>query len=266
MDFYTFDKHDYTRLSFLQPQGWSDITDAFKFYSGSPFCYPIKAMANGDIAGVGAAIIFDRTAWLAHIIVHRDHRNKGIGGAIVGHLMDLAKGKGCGTVSLVATELGRLVYLKAGFVDQTDYVFFKREQATPEKPCPHGVSELGPDDRGQILEMDRELSGEWRQALFEGKWEGALVHRGRDGVDGYYIPALGEGLVMAENDRAGLALLSIKLGGSVKIVLPAENTAGIAFIKDNGFAEASRSKRMVWGPPFPWRPERLYHRIAGNVG
>lgn len=266
MPFWIITEEDLKFLSTLQPQGWNNISDAFKFYVESPFCHPIKAMAGESISGVGAAIVFEGTAWLAHIIVHQEHRNRGIGRAIVDRLMEIAKEKGCKTVSLIATELGRPVYLKAGFVDQNDYVFFKREQAKPEKPFPQGVSELGPDDRGRVLEMDRKLSGEWRQALFEGKWEGALVHRGSDGVDGYYIPALGEGLVMAENDRAGLALLGVKMAGSVKIVLPAENVAGIAFLKDNGFVEASRSKRMVWGPPFPWRPERLYHRIAGNVG
>jgi GNAT superfamily N-acetyltransferase len=261
-----FTPGDHAGLGPLQPQGWNDIADAFRFYVGSPFCHPMKAMAGRDMVGVGAAVVFDGTAWLAHIIVHHEHRNQGIGRAIVDRLMEIVKEKGCGTVSLIATELGRPVYLKAGFADQTDYVFFKREQARPEGPLPPGASVLEASDRPRVLELDRRLSGESRQALFEAKWEGALVHRTGDVIDGYYVPALGEGLLMAENDRAGLALLGAKLARSDKNVLPAENVAGIGYLVEKGFIETKRARRMVWGPAFEWWPENLYSRVAGNVG
>ncbi len=69
------------------------------------------------------------TAWLAHIIVDPEYRKRGIGSLIVCQLLDFLKNSGCETVSLIATELGYSVYKKAGFVEQTEYAFFEREES-----------------------------------------------------------------------------------------------------------------------------------------
>ena len=111
---------DIKTIKKLQPKGWSNIVETFKYYYKAPFCYPIKAVIEGEIVGIGTAISYINTGWLAHIIVSEEHRGKGIGGAIVNYLCDYLKNSGHKTISLIATELGYPVYKKAGFREQTE--------------------------------------------------------------------------------------------------------------------------------------------------
>ncbi len=253
-------------LGSLQPEGWGDIIPAFKFYLEFPFCFPVKTKVNEKIAGIGAAIILKDTAWLAHIIVNHENRKQGIGGAITAHLLDITREQGCKTVSLIATDLGRPVYQKIGFTDQEDYVFYEREAPLESGNPSADIAICREEHRAGILELDRALSGENREQLLEPKLGGSFVHQSNGKIDGYYIPDLGEGLVMADNERAGLDLLKLKLSRSNKNVLPAGNSRGMAFMLENGFKETKLAKRMVWGQRFGWQPEKMFGRIAGNLG
>jgi predicted GNAT family acetyltransferase len=250
----------------LQPEGWGDIVPSFKFYLESPFCFPVKTSVNKKIAGIGAAIILEGTAWLAHIIVSPENRKQGIGSEITSHLLDLARERGCKTVSLIATELGRPVYQKVGFADQEEYVFYERETPLADRKIPENISGFREEHRAGILELDRILSGEVRGCLLAPKMDGAYVHLSKGRVDGYYLPDLGEGLVMADNERSGLDLLRLKLSRSNRNVLPAGNLPGMNLMLENGFKETKRATRMVRGQRFPWQPDKMFGRIAGNLG
>ncbi|MBI5806471.1 GNAT family N-acetyltransferase [candidate division TA06 bacterium] len=266
MQFEKITNQDLVFLSPLQPEGWGDIVPAFKFYLDSPFCFPVKTTVNDKIAGIGAAIILKNTAWLAHIIVNSENRKQGIGGAITGHLLDITREQGCKTVSLIATDLGRPVYQKAGFADQEDYVFYEREAPLKSGNSSDDIMVCRVEHRAGILELDRTLSGETRERLLEPNLDSAYVHQRNGKIDGYYIPDLGEGLVMADNEQAGLDLIKLKLSRSNKNVLPAGNGRGMTFMLENGFKETKRAKRMVRGQRFGWQPEKMFGRIAGNLG
>lgn len=85
-------------------------------------------------------------------------------------------------------------------------------------------------------------------------------------ISGYYLPELGEGLIVADNREAGIELMKLKYSISNKGTLPVENREGIAFLKENGFVETRRAKRMILGKEFLWHPDKIYNRIAGNLG
>ncbi|HAD82376.1 MAG: hypothetical protein A2509_08350 [Candidatus Edwardsbacteria bacterium RIFOXYD12_FULL_50_11] len=264
-----FDKitnRDLDSLGPLQPEGWGDIVPSFKFYLELPFCFPVKTIVNEKIAGIGAAIILEGTAWLAHIIVGPENRKQGIGSEITGHLLELTREQGCKTVSLIATAMGRPVYQKIGFADQEEYVFYQRETPLADRRVPDSISGFREENRAGILELDRALSGEGRSRLLEKHLRNSYLHLSSGRMDGYYLPGLGEGLIMAENQRAGIELLKLKLSLSVKNVLPAGNRPGVAFMQEIGFRETKRATRMVWGQRFPWQPDNMFGRIAGNLG
>ncbi|MDQ7797693.1 MAG: GNAT family N-acetyltransferase [Candidatus Edwardsbacteria bacterium] len=264
-----FDKitnQDLDSLGPLQPEGWGDIVPSFKFYLESPFCFPVKTSVNEKIAGIGAAIILEGTAWLAHIIVSSENRKQGIGSEITSHLLDLTREQGCKTASLIATELGRPVYQKIGFADQEEYVFYERETPLADRKIPENISGFQEEHRARILELDRILSGEGRSRLLEKHLQNSYLHLSSGGMDGYYLPGLGEGLIMAENHRAGIELVKLKLSRSIKNVLPAGNRPGMVFMQENGFRETKRATRMVRGQRFPWQPDKMFGRIAGNLG
>lgn len=91
----------------------------------------IVAESGGEIVGTGGLIAVDaHTARIVRISVSRAHRRNGIGRALVTHLLDLARQRGCTRV-IVATEPGWdaaiSLYTRCGFVeyarDEVDIYF-----------------------------------------------------------------------------------------------------------------------------------------------
>ena len=80
--------NDLSEILKLHPVGWPDIVPEFEFYIRKEFCYPIKAILENKVVGVGTLIVFDNTGWLAHIIVDKNHRNSGIGFQITEKLIN----------------------------------------------------------------------------------------------------------------------------------------------------------------------------------
>ena len=58
-----------------------------------------------------------------------------------------------------------------------------------------------------IMKLDREVSGENREKLLVSYISNALVYLDRNTVKGYYIPGLGEGLIIADTVKAGMELM-----------------------------------------------------------
>ena len=262
-----FVSKDIDALLPLQPEGWPDIRDEYRGYLENHFCFPIKVVHENQIVGVGVLIHFGKTAWLGHIIVDPEKRNMGLGRLIVNQLLDLAEEKGIQSISLVATDLGYPVYLKTGFVLQTRYLFFRREKSGQIKrqEYPH-VRPAQAGDEKHILELDRQISGEDRTVLIGRFVKNAWVCEENGSVQGYFLPGLGEGLIMAVDDRAGLELMAHKHQGVDTAVLPADNTDGIRFLENSGFKQHATARRMVAGEPFPYSPDKIYSRIGGNFG
>jgi GNAT superfamily N-acetyltransferase len=266
MQIETMTGQDPRLLGELQPEDWSDIIPMFEYYVRMPFCRPLKTVIESKIVGVGAAICLGATGWLAHIIVRPEFRNKGIGRAIVDALIDRLRESGCWTMLLISTDMGHPVYVKAGFVDQTDYVFFESGEPAPEYQGSGGTARFRGVGAEEILALDRRLSGEDRSILLVPTLRSSYVCRRSGTIVGYYLPGLGEGLIVAEDDEAGRELMRLKYSTSRKGVLPVQNVGGMDFLRENRFVETRRVKRMVLGAELRWHPERLYSRIGGNLG
>ena len=87
MNFGTIEESELDQVEALEPKGWTGMRERFSQYVSSDFCDPVKVFVEDRIIGVGASIRFKQTAWLAHIVVHEDYRNRGIGLQIVNKLM-----------------------------------------------------------------------------------------------------------------------------------------------------------------------------------
>lgn len=255
------------RISYLQPEGWPDIKDAFRFYCSSDFCNPIKITLDTQIVGIGNSIMFDKTAWLAHIIVSPDYRKQGIGFRMVNSLLSDIKTRGIETALLLATELGEPVYLKSGFRKVSDYSFFKREAVNAEKYYTNKIHSYKLDYYNDIIRLDIYISGENREKLIKDYLRESFVYISNGTINGFYIPNLGEGPVFALTKDAGKELMRFKYSTINKAAIPGENKAGIDFLKELGFAGTNTvGKRMIWGYDTEWKPEMVYSRIGGNLG
>jgi len=266
MQFETITTHDLDKIRDIQPEDWTDIIPDISFYIRSSFCSPIKAQINGEIVGTGTSIVFDHTSWLAHIIVGREYRNRGIGLAIVNEHLESLRLNSIESCSLIATALGKPVYLKAGFRVVAEYSFFQREKPWRDTRISKKIIPFQEDFRSQIYELDEKISGEKREKLLTDFLSNSLLYIENNKVLGYYLPDLKEGLIFADTNEAGLELMKLKYSKVYKAVLPTDNKAGLEFLKQHGFIEIKQASRMILGNDIAWKPEKIYSRIGGNLG
>jgi len=258
--------NDIEKIRNLQPDDWNDIVPDIEFYIDSPFCHPVKATIDNTLVGTGALISLGKSSWIGHIIVDAQYRNNGIGLQVVNNLLEFAQKSSIDTCSLIATELGKPVYLKAGFKTITEYQFLKREQPAMECPVSDNIVSFTECYRAAIQELDMAVAGEDRRVLLDKSIQNARVYLQNNKVTGYYIPDLKEGTIVADTTEAGLELMKLKYTKADKAVLPVDNLEGIAFLKQQGFTETSKGTRMVFGKELNWQPLKIYSRISGNFG
>lgn len=267
MNLSTITTNDLDELRKLQPDGWPDIIPETEFYIKSSFCFPFKVETDNCIAGMGAAIVYENTAWLAHIIVHPDYRNKGIGLRIVSELLQIVEYHQIKSCLLIATELGKPVYIRAGFRPVTEYIFMNREKLMQQSSYSANIFRYEEKFSQQLLQMDRLITGENREPLLSLFLNEALLYVSTGTLEGFFIPALKEGPVVAVTLEAGLELLKIKCAKAERVVLPVDNQVGIDYLKQNGFVQSStKGTRMILGKDIKWQPDCIYSRIGGNFG
>jgi hypothetical protein len=258
---------DLNEIRKLQPEGWTDIVPEYELYVRKKFCFPIKAMLDNEMVGIGTLIVFESTAWLAHIIVDINHRNSGIGFQITEKLINDGTDKSAETFLLIATELGFPVYKKFGFSAVSAYSFLKREKPWRDSLLSPNIFPYENSFESKIYELDEKISAENRRALLTDFLKNALIYIKDNSLQGFYLPHLGEGLILASTTEAGLELMKIKYSKVDKAVLPGQNHAGTDFLKQNGFTLSdAKGTRMILGKEMEWKPTEIFSRIGGNYG
>ena len=257
---------DLPQIPALLPPGWDTAMPAIQFYTTSDFCFPIKVTMDNKMVGTGTSIIHRDVAWLAHILVHPDHRNQGIGKMITKTLVEIANDKRCDTIYLLATELGEPVYRKIGFEPETEYVTYRREMQNEVYVDAGNIITYTDHLKEQISMIDRLVSGEDRLFHLETHLSNGFVYVVNNNVEGYYLPTMGDGLIIATTGKAGQAFMSLRLTTKDFAVFPIDNVSAATFIQQHPFTEVRRQKRMRLGRKRNWQPEYIYNRIGGNLG
>jgi GNAT superfamily N-acetyltransferase len=223
---------------------------------------------DGELVGVAAGAHFGASGWVGGVAVAPERRRAGLGGALTEAVVAQLRERQAATVQLLATELGRPVYERLGFVAEAEY----RTLAGPPAPggplpggTPAGVRAGRPTDRAAVLALDRLATGEDRSRLLDALWPAGGLVAGDGGGDprGFHLasPWRNGGATVAADPEAGLALLEAVRrgdGGEVSVSLPAGNRAGLLALAAAGFRERSGTTRMRLGPPLPWRPAAVF--------
>jgi GNAT superfamily N-acetyltransferase len=257
---------DLKRLTDLQPSDWPDIIPYFYFYLNSDYCDPIKVEVDNSIVGIGTSIKHKESAWLAHIIVHPEYRCRGIGTEITNTLVNKLKMQRFNTIFLIATNLGEPLYRKTGFEKETEYLFFKEGKYSDNTKGSDKIVPYNEKHGQNLLALDKKVSGEKREVLLISHLPNTVLAKTGNKVNGFYMPTLGEGLIVASDPEAGIELMKVKYSTVSKAILPMENKTGIEFHLKNGFTEYLKGTRMRYGKEIIWHPEMLYSRIGGNLG
>ncbi len=261
-------ENDIENIYQLQPEGWSDITHYFRFYVEQPFCFPIVAFVNNEIAGIASGIVNQQTGWISHVIVSENFRNRGIGTKLTRTVGKFLKLQGCHTQSLIATEEGERIYLKLGFRQQDRYLFYKSKTLTI-MPDFSSIRRIQKTDLDEISHLDKEVSGESRMNLLQHFFKSGWVYydKSSGSISGFYLPELGEGHIIAGRNEAGLQLLILKhYRKENTTVIPEENLTARTFLEINDFQFHRSAHRMIHGPGFSWKPDKIFSRSGGFYG
>jgi len=266
MSFLPLTLSDLDAIKELQPEGWTDIVPHNKYFIESPYCYPIKVVVNNKLAGIATYIMHADTVWLAHIIIHKDYRGQGLGTAITQELISKIDRKRFKTIYLIATELGEPVYKKLGFVAENEYVFFKDGQPDKNILVSPSIIPFEEKYRQQLLNLDKDVSGEDRQNKLNETIDSSMLYVQNGHVLGLYSPTLGEGMIIAADNNAGIELMKLRLTTKENAVVPTENKAAVDILLKNKFIEVRKAKRMLLGERRAWKPELLFNRVNGQIG
>lgn len=266
MQIQPFTSSDIPFLTLLQPEGWPDVIPVYKFYTTSSFCYPIKITISNELIGIGTTIIHDDVAWLAHIIVHPDYRNRGIGKHITDSLIESIDPRICKTIYLVATALGEPVYEKLGFETETEYLFYHNFTKDSSFAPSSNIVPYNKTYNEQIKQLDQSVSGEDRFFHFEKYLSTAFVYVSHARIEGYYIPDFHEGVIVANTSKAGVELMHLRLQSKENAAFPINNTTATAYMNIHGYVPFKTAKRMRLGEFREIDFTKMYNRIAGSIG
>lgn len=266
MEIQSFELSDLPIMTSLQPSDWGDIRPVYEFYFISTFCNPVKMVHEGKMIGIGSSIWHQKTAWIGHIIVHPAWWSKGVGTRITNHLVDGLKQMKYQSISLVSTPMGVSMYQKVGFKKQWDYIFYEYPQKFKPPTMGDCIVPYQPSFMEQIFLLDEEVSGEARTAIIGLHINQSKLFLLNGKLQGVYFPTLGEGLILAKSNQAGIELAKYRLLDHPKSVVPEQNLAVIQFLESMNMSINRTGTRMYIGQPVHPKTKMVYNRIGGNMG
>jgi GNAT superfamily N-acetyltransferase len=256
-------------LKDFPPPDWKvDLPAVFRTHFGQPYFHPLAAKWDRALIGCANALVHADAGWLGNIIVLLEWRGRGIGKALTQRLIAYLQQNGVRHQILVATSMGEPVYRKLGFERVSDYVFFERTSGPPAPEGHSRVRRYESADEQAVLSLDDAATREKRDAFLRPFLDDVWVHVSASGsVDGFFLPRLGTGPVIALADEAGLALMQHKLSlGAQACVVPDGNQPAMDYLLSQGFIETSRAPRMALGGDVDSQPRMVYCRGAGYCG
>jgi GNAT superfamily N-acetyltransferase len=221
------------------------------------------AERDGAVVGASGCAQFGASGWVGAVAVVPEARRAGLGGALTEAAMGWLRERGATTIQLYATDLGRPVYERLGFVAEGTCVTLGGSWQPARPP---GVRAARADDLQAALEVDRQATAEDRSALLTALWPGSALVAESDGqVRGYHLsssPWRAGGATIATDLSSGLQIIEAvveRLGGAeLALSIPAGNTPAIRALRARGQTERSRVTRMRIGPALPWRPGAVF--------
>lgn len=257
--------------------GWGDRGRFFEWALGQPGCRPIVAVdAGGTVVGTGVGSIHGPVGWVGTIFVDEAWRGRGLGAALTRRVTDDLEAAGCRSLVLIATDLGRPVYERQGFIVQTRYHQLRTVAggavalADARRHRPYRAADLQ-----AIVALDRVATGEDRSAVLASF---AAPERCRVAIDatgavtGFAVHATWGGwAVIAPDPTDALRLLawrraSARPDAMVVAGLPSENVIGRTRLAGLGWSDAVQPVRMIRGDPVDWQPTSLWGQFGGAIG
>ncbi len=212
-------------------------------------CYAVRA--DGRVVTTTSVITYGRSlAWIGMVLTTASERGKGHARTLMQQALADLHTAGVECIKLDATDLGRPVYAKLGFLDERPVSRWLRKPDGPQPPAPADVTLGG----GIAFDLDRQAFGADRGALLTALAEEELY----TAPNGYAMSREGRlaryfGPCVAHGDATAHRLLQAFLArhGHEPALLDLcdEHTAAAAIATEAGFQPIRRLVRMYLGDP-----------------
>ena len=210
---------------------------------------------------------------LAMMLVAAAHERRGLGRRVVTAALARAEGA---TVALYASEMGRPLYARLGFVDAGASLRLEGEgeAALPAPPATEGLRPFRPGDLPAVIALDAKAQEASRERLVRALAavadRGWVVDRGGE-LRAFGFASLVRGTrvlspIVATDDGAACAVAGALAGGAtepLRIDLEPGEEALCGWATAAGLKVVATTPRMVHGSPFVW-PRRCVRAIAGR--
>jgi GNAT superfamily N-acetyltransferase len=215
---------------------------------------------RGALVGTASVASFGATGWIGALGVEPAARRRGTGAALTEMCIAWLRDRGATTVLLYATEQGRPVYERLGFVAEGSATAWRGVAGARRGML---VRRLTDDDRLKVLTADRAATGEGRSAVIDQlrPLRGVAVDDGA-GLMGFAVAsAWGSGAAIVGRDEdVGVALMSAAAAGPdpATLIVPDTNPAAAGAVRRWGFARYNTALRMRLGPDPGYVRERVF--------
>jgi ribosomal protein S18 acetylase RimI-like enzyme len=219
------------------------------------------AYQNGMVVGMVGAVIYPTFAHVGLMGVHQEFQRRGIGLALMKHLLAWLEEKNVSLVLLDASEKGQPLYEKLGFKIYERVFVLQHRGVVPVFIPEANVMPIHEPDLAVLAEIDVEYFGTDRsrvlQALLETYPQRSFLLRDEQGqINGYLFaqekrigPWVMQGRINAEPLLK--VALSLPYVEPVSVVVPEVNFDSIALLERYGFEIIRVNRRMALGYGMP---------------
>lgn len=145
----------------VEAAGWNQTADDWLrvMRLQSDGCFGIAV--DGRIVSTATAVVYDEhLAWIGMVLTHPDYRGHGFARHLMEHSLQYLRRSGVRWAKLDATDMGRPLYVRLGFVDECPVERWKRPAGKSEPP-----PALNAIDLEKVLTLDRQVFGADRSRL-----------------------------------------------------------------------------------------------------
>jgi GNAT superfamily N-acetyltransferase len=216
---------------------------------------------DNGVIGVACCAAFATSGWIGALGVAPEARRRGLGSALTEAAVRWLRERGANTVLLYATEAGRPVYERLGFVAEERAVAWRGVAGAAP---PLQLQRLGDADRGRLRELDLATTGERRDAVLDSihPLAGVGASGGPHALAGYAIASpWGAGTAIAAMaPEIGVGLMAAATSGPAAgtLIVPDGNLAALDALHAWRFVRLNDALRMRLGRPVEWHPERQF--------
>jgi GNAT superfamily N-acetyltransferase len=220
---------------------------------GSTSAHTVLAWDGSRPVATALALGYGESGWIGNVAVVPDHRRRGLGLRVTEVALAWLTGRGARTVHLLATDLGRPLYERLGFVAEGAPC---DKYTVPDGLHPKGPTEVRPSGITRALALDHEATGEWRETMLA-PFALHLVEPDLPALKGPVGYALrlpwGGGPVVATGEEGAHALWwhVYGSGGGVRWAVDPSNAGARDLARLYGLKPVGTSLRMRYGAPLP---------------